>query len=110
MMRTSTLLHHPLTRAILWLMLVVGIAVGIDLAGIAVLGNLASWSQWLEEHTTHFLVWRLCLYGVTVYGWLWMRRRLHQGGENRDARKRLVRAEIGAVATITLLEASVLLT
>lgn len=109
MTRASTLHHHPLVRAILWVTLVLGIAAGINLAGIAVVGNLASWSQWLEEHTTHFLVWRLCLYSVTVYGWLWMRRRLHGGNENRAARTRLVRAEIGAIAAITLLEASILL-
>tara|TARA_R110000823_G_scaffold28365_3_gene82619 strand:- start:520 stop:852 length:333 start_codon:yes stop_codon:yes gene_type:complete len=110
MMRASTLLRHPLARAILWVTLVLGIAAGINLAGIAVVGNLASWSQWLEEHTTHFLVWRLCLYSVTVYGWLWMRRRLCRTAENGAARKRLIRAEIGAVTAITLLEASVLLT
>jgi hypothetical protein len=27
-------------------------------------------------HAGYFLVWRLCLYGATAYGWVWMRRRL----------------------------------
>jgi hypothetical protein len=110
MSRASGLLRHPLARVLLWIMLVMGIAMGVNLAGITLLGNLSGWSLWLDAHATHFLIWRLILYSLMVYGWLWMRRRQYQNAENRAARMRLVRAEIGAVAAITLLEASVLLT
>ncbi|MAC35357.1 hypothetical protein [Parahaliea mediterranea] len=103
-------LTHPLAKALAWVTLILGIAMGVNLAGITVLGNLSGWSQWLDAHASHFLIWRLGLYSLTIYGWLRMRRRLYRDAENRAARQRLVRAEIGAVAAITLLEASVLLT
>lgn len=109
MSRASTLLRHPLMRTFLWVMLIVGIAIGINLAGIARLGNLSGWSQWLEAYATHFLIWRLVLYSATFYAWLRMRPRLYQHAENRTAHTRLLRAEIGAVAAIVLLEANVLL-
>lgn len=110
MSRASGLLRHPLARVLLWIMLVMGIAMGVNLAGITLLGNLSGWSLWLDAHATHFLIWRLCLYSLTIYGWIMMRRRLCQNAENRATRQQLIRAEIGAVAAITLLEASVLLT
>ena len=106
----SRVLTHPLAKALAWVTLILGIALGVNLAGITVVGNLSGWSQWLDAHATHFLIWRLSLYSVTIYGWLRMRRRLCRDAENQTARRRLVRAEIGAVAAIALLEASVLLT
>ena len=106
----SRVLTHPLAKALAWVTLILGIALAVNLAGITVLGNLSRWSQWLDAHTTHFLIWRLCLYSVTIYGWLRMRRRLYRDAGNQTARQRLGRAEIGAVVAITLLEASVLLT
>lgn len=109
MMQVSRLLHHPLAKAILWVVLFMGVALCINLAGIAVTGNLTEWEQWLERNATPFLIWRLCLYSVTAYGWLRMRRQLYRINENGIVPKRLVRAEIGAITTITLLEASVLL-
>ena len=37
---------------------------------------MAGWEQWLAAASGYFLVWRLCLYGATACGWMWMRRRL----------------------------------
>jgi hypothetical protein len=54
-------------------------------------------------------VWRLCLYGATVYGWVWMRRRLLAREEDAQARRRLVRSEIAGVVAIVALEASLLM-
>lgn len=109
MSRASSLLRRPRTKALLWVMLIMGIAIGINLAGIARLGNLSGWNQWLEAHATHFLIWRVFLYSTTLYGWLRMRPRFYRPTENRAAHRRLLRAEIGAVAALILLEASVLL-
>jgi hypothetical protein len=38
-------------------------------------GSVAGWERWLGCTAGYFLVWRLCLYGATAYGWVWMRRR-----------------------------------
>lgn len=54
-------------------------------------------------------MWRLCLYGATVYGWVWMRRRLLAREEDAQARRRLVRSEIAGVVAIVALEASLLM-
>ena len=37
---------------------------------------LPAGERWLAASAGYFLVWRLCLYGATVHGWVWMRRRL----------------------------------
>jgi hypothetical protein len=86
--------------------LVVLVAAGINLVGIRLLGDIDGWTRWLDERAGYFLVWRLCLYGATVYGWIWMRRRLR--ARDPSAETGLRRAEIGAVATIAMLELSLL--
>lgn len=105
--RPKWLFSRPLGKALLWTTFVVLVAVAINLVGIGVVGDITAWSRWLDDHAGYFLAWRLCLYGATGYGWLWMRRRLYRDAE---ARQRLFRAEIGAIVAITLLEVSVLLT
>ena len=74
---------------------------------------MAGWERWLTATAGYFLVWRLCLYGATAYGWVWMRRRLlareAQRGADRQARRRLLRSEIAGVAAIVALEASLLM-
>ncbi|MCB1741320.1 MAG: hypothetical protein KDK91_13175 [Gammaproteobacteria bacterium] len=95
--------------ALLWTVLVVSIAVGINLVGIGVMGDIPAWTQWLDDRAGYFFAWRLCLYGVTVYGWLWMRRRLYRRDPSSEARQRLLRAEIGAIAALVLLEVGVVL-
>jgi hypothetical protein len=82
------------------------VAAGVNVVGIRLVGDLEGWRQWLDERAGYFLVWRLCLYGATVYGWIWMRRRLRE--RDRSAETGLRRGEIGAVATIALLEVSLL--
>ena len=95
--------------ALLWIGLVLSVAVGINLVGIGLMGNVPAWTRWLDDRAAYFFAWRLCLYSVTVYGWLWMRRRLYQSDPTSEARQRLLRAEIGAVAALALLEISVVL-
>jgi hypothetical protein len=91
---------------ILWGLLVVFVAVGINLLGIEMLGDLHRWHQWLQSHAGYFMTWRLCLYGVTAYGWHRTRHRLLGLSDTAGANRRLVRAEIAAVLTIAVLEAS----
>jgi hypothetical protein len=96
-------------RALLWTLLVVMVAVGINLMGIHLIGNFDGWSRWLHAQAGYFLAWRLCLYTATGYGWWWMRRRLRQRETSSDAHRRLLRTEIAAVLAMGLLEGSVLL-
>jgi hypothetical protein len=82
------------------------VAAGVNVVGIRLVGDVDGWTRWLDERSGYFLVWRLCLYGATVYGWIWMRRRLR--ARDPSAETGLRRGEIGAVATIALLEVSLL--
>lgn len=99
--------------ALLWLVLIVAAAVGANVVGIYLIGSVAGWERWLAASAGYFFIWRLCLYGATAYGWIWMRRRLlareDQSGTDRQARRRLIRAEVAAVVAMVALEASLLL-
>ena len=96
-------------KALLWAVALVAAAVGANIVGIFLVGSIDNWERWLTATAGYFLVWRLCLYGATVYGWVWMRRRLLAREEDAQARRRLVRSEIAGVVAIVALEASLLM-
>ncbi|ABS65033.1 MULTISPECIES: hypothetical protein [Pseudomonadota] len=100
-------------KALLWTVVIIAAAVGANVVGIYLVGSVDGWEQWLAATAGYFLVWRLCLYGATAYGWVWMRRRLlareAQNGADGQARRRLVRSEIAGVIAIVALEASLLM-
>jgi hypothetical protein len=99
--------------ALLWLVLIVAAAVGANVVGIYLIGSVAGWERWLAASAGYFFIWRLCLYGATAYGWIWMRRRLlareDQSGTDTQAQRRLIRAEVAAVVAMVALEASLLM-
>jgi len=88
---------------------IVAAAVGANIVGIYLVGSVTGWERWLAAAAGYFLVWRLCLYGATAYGWVWMRRRLLAREDDAQARRRLVRSEIAGVIAIVVLEASLLM-
>ncbi|KWT88522.1 MULTISPECIES: hypothetical protein [Pseudomonadota] len=100
-------------KALLWTVVIVAAAVVANIAGIYLVGSVAGWERWLAASAEYFFVWRLCLYGATAYGWVWMRRRLlareDQDGTDGQARRRLVRSEVAGVVAIVVLEASLLM-
>lgn len=96
-------------KTLLWLVLVVAAAVGANVAGIYLVGSVAAWERWLAASAGDFFIWRLCLYGGTAYGWVWMRRRLLAREDSTQARRRLIRAEVAGVLAIVALEASLLM-
>lgn len=96
-------------KALLWTVVLIAAAVGANIAGIYLVGSVAGWERWLAAAAGYFLVWRLCLYGATAYGWVWMRRRLLAREDDAQARRRLVRSEIAGVVAIVALEASLLM-
>ncbi|URW83107.1 hypothetical protein NBV64_01730 [Alcaligenes sp. DN25] len=108
-MSRSWLFSRRAAKALLWTVVIVAAAVGANVVGIYLVGSVAGWEQWLAAAAGYFLVWRLCLYGATVYGWIWMRRRLLAREDNAQARRRLVRSEIAGVVAIVVLEASLLM-
>lgn len=85
------------------------VAVATNVLGIYFVGSIAGWERWLAEASGYFLLWRLCLYASTAYGWLWMRRRLLARESGAEAKRRLVRSEIAGVAGIVALEGSLLM-
>ena len=89
-----------------WTFLLIAIAVIVNLLGIRLVGSVENWQRWMHEHARFFLLWRLLLYAITVYGWLWMRRRLLAREPGNTTRQRLRRAEISAVLAVILLETS----
>ena len=108
-LRPARLLGRRVGIVLLWVLLVAGIAVGVNVVGLYVVGSIDGWEQWLREYSGHFLVWRLLLYAATAYGWWWMHRRLREREPSAETHQRLLRVEIGAVATLVLLEGSQLL-
>lgn len=100
-------------KALLWAVVIVAAAVGANIAGIYLVGSVIGWERWLAASAGCFLIWRLCLYGATAYGWVWMRRRLlareDQDGADTQARRRLRRSEIAGIIAIVALEASLLM-
>ena len=107
--RLRWLFSRRAAKALLWVVVLLAAAVGANLLGIYLGGSVTSWEQWLAAASGYFLVWRLCLYGATAYGWVWMRRRLLVREDDAQARRRLVRTEVAGVVAIVALEASLLM-
>lgn len=108
-LRPRWLFGRRAAKALLWTVVLVAAAVGANIAGIYLVGSVAGWERWLAGAAGYFLVWRLCLYGATAYGWVWMRRRLLAREDDAQARRRLVRSEIAGVVAIVALETSLLM-
>ena len=108
-LRPRWLFNRREAKALLWTMVLAAVAVGANIVGIYLVGSVAGWERWLAAAAGYFLVWRLCLYGATAYGWVWMRRRLLAREDDAQARRRLVRSEVAGVVAIVALEASLLM-
>ena len=108
-LRPRWLFSRRAAKALLWTVAIAAAAVGANVAGIYLVGSVAGLERWLAAAAGYFLLWRLCLYGATAYGWLWMRRRLLARETDAQARRRLVRSEIAGAVAIVALEASLLL-
>ena len=108
-LRMRWLFNRRNAKALPWAVVLLGLAVAANVVGIYLVGSVAGWERWMSASAGYFLGWRICLYAATVYGWLWMRRRLLARESAPDARRRLVRAEIAGAIAIVALEASLLL-
>ncbi|VFR23916.1 FIG00958347: hypothetical protein [plant metagenome] len=103
------LFNRRVGRALLWTLLLLALALAANVTGIYLAGSVAGWQRWLADASGYFFIWRLCLYGATVYGWVWMRRRLLARESGDEARRRLIRTEVAGVLAIMALEASLLM-
>lgn len=100
------LFNRRVGQSLLWALLVAGIAVGVSVAGVHLLGSIGGWKHWLRAHAGYFFAWRLLLYCATAYGWWRMRRRLRQYEPGSETLSRLRRTEVAALVSVVLLEAS----
>lgn len=107
-LRSHRLFRWRIARVLLWTVLLLVITVTANVLGIYFAGSIAGWEHWLADAASYFLLWRVGLYGATVYGWLWMRRRLLLRDTSPDARRRLIRAEVSGIAALLVLEFSLL--
>lgn len=96
-----------LVQGLLWLFMMIVGAIGVNLIGIRMMGDVVGWTRWMQSHSGYFLAWRLCLYGATACGWWWMRQRVLRCECTDHARVRLHRTEVAAVLAILALEATV---
>lgn len=99
-------------RAILVLVWAVSLliaATAVNVVGIRIAGSIEGWQRWMAAQSGAFLVWRLLLYAITAWGWLWMRRRLRTREPERAAGQRLLRAEVASIVAVIALEASLLM-
>jgi hypothetical protein len=107
-MRPARLL--PFFKAAIWRFPAAVFAFGllafvVNAVGIGSLGGVSRWVRWFHDHRLHFLLWRILLYGVTVYAWLPMRRRVLSAEPGAATAVRLMRAEVAAIVAVALLEA-----
>jgi len=101
--------RHWLRRAsltLLWVLLLLVATITANVVGIHLAGGIEGWQQWLDDHSGHFLAWRLLLYAGTTWGWCWMRRRVLAREAETGTHRRLRTAEIAAVIAIAALEIS----
>ncbi|WP_028622328.1 hypothetical protein [Pseudomonas sp. Ant30-3] len=103
------LFNRRVARTLLWTLLLVALAMAANIAGLYLVGSIVGWERWLADAAGYFLLWRLCLYWTTAYGWVWLRRRLLTRESDASARHRLLRTEIAGVIAIVALEASLLM-
>lgn len=103
--RLRWLFNRRVALAALWVTLLLA-AVVANLVGIRLTGSIEHWQQWMDAQAGYFLAWRLLLYAGTVWGWLWMRRRLLAREPDGSARARLMRVEVAAVLAVAALEIS----
>lgn len=95
-----------LGKTLLWAGLILLLAIGVNLAGIRMLGSIDAWKGWMTTNETGFFVWRLLFYAGIAYGWWWMRGRLLAREPGADVRGRMRRIEVAAVLTFIALEGS----
>ncbi|MQT88065.1 hypothetical protein DYL61_16675 [Pseudomonas nabeulensis] len=108
LLQLQWLFNLRVARALLWTLLCVVLAIAANVVGIYFVGSIAGWERWLADAASYFMLWRLCLYGATGYGWIWMRRRLLAREPGTEARRRVIRAEVAGCIAIVALEASLL--
>lgn len=108
-LRPHWLFNKRVARALLWTLPLVALAMTANIAGLYLVGSIAGWERWLADAAGYFLLWRLCLYGATGYGWMWMHRRLLARESDASTQRRLLRTEIAGVTAIIALEASLLM-
>jgi len=105
-LKLTWLFNRQVGLNLLWALLVAGIAVGVNVTGIHLIGSIGGWEHWMRTHAGYFFTWRLLLYGATAYGWWRMRRRLRQYEPGSETQNRLRRTEVAALLSVVLLEAS----
>jgi hypothetical protein len=104
--RLRWLFNRRVGLTLLWMLGLLAVAIAASVVGIRLAGSLEGWQRWMIDHAGLFFVWRLLLYAGTVWGWLWMRRRLRAREPKGGSHQRLLRVEIAAVLTVIALEAS----
>lgn len=102
-------IRRLLCRTLLWILALLAVAAAINVIGIRIVGDVASWNLWLREHAAWFAAWRLCVYGATVYGWWQLREGLRRREPGPEITRRLRRMEIAAMMTVLAVEGAVYL-
>ena len=99
--------HSRFLSLLLWSLLVALIAATVNVIGIRIVGSVTGWAHWMHAQRVSFLIWRLCLYSGTAWGWWWMRERVRH--REPTAERRLRRVELAAILAVAALECVALL-
>lgn len=100
---------HRIGMALLWTVVLLAVAIAVNVIGIRLLGDIASWDHWMNDHSSHFLAWRLLLYAGTICAWMWLHQRLQRREPGAVTNQRLLRTEIAAVLALAAIESSIML-
>lgn len=99
--------HSRFLSLLLWCLLVALVAATVNVIGIRIVGSVTGWTRWMQANRVSLLIWRLCLYSATAWGWAWMRKRVRD--REPGAERRLRRVELATVLAIIALECAALL-
>ncbi|TYD33898.1 hypothetical protein CEK63_13225 [Xanthomonas sontii] len=97
---------RSLGRASIWVGLLIGMAVALNVLGIRAVGGADAWERWIKAHAGYFMAWRILLYALAILLWRRLRVRLRQACTSVEELARIRRVEIAGVLAVLLLEVS----
>jgi len=89
-------------QLILCFLLLTAVGILMNTFGLFITGSIDAWKAWQIRSYWYFFAWRVLLFSVLVWIWIPLRRRRLR--LDPDSKARLVRAEIGFIVTVLVLE------
>lgn len=106
------LFNRSIALFLVSVLVLMSVAFFINMIGIHVTGTIDNWRNYLSQNAPYFLMWRLVLYSLMIFGWLWVKKRLIAREYSQDEqsttvlKQRLLRIELATAIAFVMLEVS----